>query len=186
MIIKIDCDGVLRNLLADMCKIYNRRFSTHIRPDECTCYDVEKIFPLCQIELGVSAAEYLFDLNGEELFANGTAFDNIESAIKMLKGAGHTIIIVTAQNSVDNKIDTLKWLDNNNIYYDDIAFTNNKENVFGDIMIDDNVNVLKKCPSYTKPICISAPYNLNCDYDSYDSLFDFVKNFLKYEKQHNL
>ena len=182
MIIKIDCDGVLRNLLSDMCKIYNRRFSTHIKPCDCVSYDVEKLFPLCKSELGVSAKEYLFDLNGEELFAHGTIFDNVQLAIKMLKDCGHAIVIVTAQNTVENKIDTLKWLNSNNIYYDDIAFTNNKENVFGDIMIDDNVDILKKCPPNTKPVCISAPYNQNCDYECYDSLFDFVKKFLTYEK----
>ena len=179
-IFKIDCDGVLRDLLQKMCDIYNAQFGTNIRPCDCKQYEVDKTFTLCQEQLGISAKEFLFNVQGETLFGYSDMCYKAKEAMDMLHNAGHKIIIVTWQRTTQNKIDTLKWLDRNNIYYDDIAFTNKKDQIKGDYMVDDNIDFLNEITQPTKPICINAPYNEDVYfYPRYDSLYDFVVDFLK-------
>lgn len=178
-VFKIDCDGVLRNLLQKMCDIYNAQFGTNIKPCDCVQYEVDKVFTLCQKELGMSAKEFLFNVHGEQLFGHSDVCFRAKEAMDLLHLAGHKIIIVTWQRSTQNKIDTLKWLEKNNIYYDDIAFTNKKDQIKGDYMVDDNVDFLNEITKPTIPICINAPYNKDVDfYPRYDSLYQFVINFL--------
>lgn len=179
-VFKIDCDGVLRNLLQNMCDIYNAQFGTNIKPCDCIQYEVDKVFTLCQKELGMSAKEFLFNVHGEHLFRYSDVCFRAKEAMDMLHNAGHKIIVVTWQRSTQNKIDTLKWLEKNNIYYDDIAFTNKKDQIKGDYMVDDNVDFLNEITKPTIPICINAPYNKDVDfYPRYDSLYDFVIDYLK-------
>lgn len=182
MIFKIDCDGVLRDLLGGMCDIYNKNFGTHVKPNDCESYDVDINFVMYKQNLGVSAKDWLFNKNGKELFRDSKIFKGAKDAIDMLHNAGHKIIIVTAQRTTKNKIDTLIWLDKHKIYYDDIVFTNNKDQIKGDFMIDDSVDILNTISKPTTPICIKAPYNKKCkSYIKYNSLFDFVIDFLNKE-----
>ena len=186
MTFKIDCDGVLRNLLERMCNIYNVEFGTNIKPEDCLYYDVDKVFTLCQEKLGISARNFMFNQYSQLLFKYGPIFDKAKEAIDMLHEAGHKIIIVTAQSSVDNKIYTLEWLRDNNIYYDDIVFTENKDIVKGDYMIDDSLDILNDISKPTIPICIVAPYNKqNFKYRKYNSLYDFVVDFLNNTQNKN-
>lgn len=179
-VFKIDCDGVLRNLLEGMCNIYNSVFDVDFKPENCVQYEVDKVFTLCQEKLGMSAKDFLFNVNGKTLFGYSEPCYKAKEAIDMLREAGHKIIIVTWQRTTENKIDTLEWLDRNNIYYDDIAFTNKKDQIKGDYMVDDNVDFLNEITQPTKPICINAPYNKDVYfYPRYDSLYEFVVDFLK-------
>ena len=88
---------------------------------------------------------------------------------------GYYIIIVTNQVSLINKTDTLLWLEDNGIYYDSIIFTDKKNLISGDIIVDDNIDNLIMCNNERK-ICIKAPYNKEGDgYEYYNSLYDFVQ-----------
>ena len=63
MLIKIDIDGVLRNILEPMCKLYNDEFGTEITPDEVDRYRVDEMFPLIKEVYNKSAVEFFFDTN---------------------------------------------------------------------------------------------------------------------------
>lgn len=179
-IFKIDCDGVLRDILSKMCDIYNKEFNVKIEVKDCVKYNVDEIFVLCKIRLGISAKEYFFNIKGHEIFTKSKICKKAKDAIDILHNAGHKIIIVTWQRTLKNKIDTLNWLNHNNIYYDDIVFTKHKDIVKGDYMIDDNIDFLNEITNPTIPICINAPYNKNVYfYPRYESLYDFVMDILK-------
>ena len=93
----------------------------------------------------------------------------------ILHEKGYYIVIVTNQEYLYNKTDTLMWLDNNNIYYDSIIFTSKKNLISGDIVVDDNIQNLDMCNEIRK-VCIDAPFNLNKhNYEHYKNLYEFVK-----------
>lgn len=181
-IFKIDIDGVLRNLLASICKVYNEEFDTNVKPENIKDYKVDIAFPLVKERLGISAVKFFFDDNGHKIFLKAPKLKNVSTAINKLHEAGHRIIIVSYQRSHQNKIDTLEWLKRNSIYYDDICFTDHKYLVHSDYLIDDNLEFLDAQYNYdvnVNCICIKAPYNDNDRYLQWPSLSDFVNSFLK-------
>ena len=179
---KIDIDGVLRNLIYTLCEIYNKEFNTNITPQEVYKYNVDESFPLIKEKLGISAVKYFFKDNGGYLFLNSPILVGAKNAIDKLHDSGHRIVIVSHQKTPENKIDTIEWLRRNEIYYDDLCFTDKKYLISGDYLIDDNLEFLDDQTKYNnnvKCICIKASYNNNNIYDNYDSLYDFVNYFLK-------
>lgn len=177
MNVKIDIDGVLRNILLEMCAIYNLDFNTTVLPEDIEEYNVDISFPLIKNIKGYSAVDYFFNKHGKTIFSGSLSFKGCSEAINMLHDLGYRVIIVSYQKTLQNKIDTLNWLENNNIFYNDICFTNDKSIVDGDIMIDDNPEFLGQitCDECRK-ILIDAPYNKKCTkYERFNSLHDFVK-----------
>ena len=176
MIIKIDVDGVLRDIVSTMCQIYNEEFGTNVKYSNVKEYDVSLSFPLIEEKYSFTASYYFFVLHGKRIFRNSLKYPEVENAIKKLHDLGHRIVIVTNQESVENKIDTLKWLHYNEIYYDDICFTSSKDIVKGDYMIDDYPENLKEITGNTETILITAPYNKKCkEFKRFLSLVSFVE-----------
>ena len=178
MIIKIDMDGVIRDIIPTMLKIYNEEFKQNMSVDEITEYNVNSSFIDIISKTGKLATDYFFIDNAEEIFTKSNLCNSAKEAIDMLHRAGHKIIICTWQQTHESKIYTLNYLNDNNIYYDDICFTKEKELIKSDVMIDDNSDFLKSDLS-EKKICIDAPYNREYkDCERYNSLYDFVVKFL--------
>lgn len=174
-VIKIDCDGVLRDLLPKMCELYNSHFKCKIKPENVLEYDLNKTFTKCMEVDGMTPHNWFFNhfgflVNRRSLVCNGA-----KEAMKLLHEKGYYIIIVSYQNTHQNKQDTLDWLLCNNIYYDSICFTNKKDLISGDIIVDDNIDFLDMS-NETRKVCINAPYNVGKhSYECYDTLYDFVK-----------
>lgn len=177
MVIKIDIDGVLRNILETMCDLYNHEFSTNIKPNDVNRYKVDEAFPLIKEVFDISAVEYFFEIKGFIVFRNSPKYEGVSKAINKLKRLGHNIVIVSFQRTLQNKIDTLNWLKSNNIYYDDICFTSNKDIVKGDIMVDDNPEFLYQISGECQTVLIDMPYNRDCkDFKRFDTFIDFVND----------
>ena len=178
-IIKIDCDGVLRDLLYKMCEVYNRRYGTNLQPHEVTDFDVGKIFTKCEEVDNIPANTWLFKNNGNELFFNSPMMDGAKEAMDMLHELGYYIVIVTHQQTLDNKIDTLNWLAKYGIYYYSICFTNQKQIIKGHIHVDDHLYYLNQTEEREK-ICITAPHNeSDKSFKRFNSLLEFVKSLTK-------
>jgi 5'(3')-deoxyribonucleotidase len=175
-IIKIDVDGVLRDMLSIMCKIYNEHYNENIFPYNVTNYDVNISFPKCQEIDNISAKDFFFKENAYKIYNQASVIPMSDSAMRLLHNLGYYIVIVSCQKTYKNKYDTLNWLDENNIYYDSICFTNDKSIVKGDIMVDDCIDFLKQCNNNKEElICIKAPYNENDNYfKKFNSLFEYA------------
>lgn len=159
MTIKIDVDGVIRDMLGAMCKMYYK-FDPIVKEENITDYDVEKSFPLIKTKTGMSAHDYFFVINAEDTFYNmPTVLNGARYGIELLKISGHKIVIVTHQAGFYNKIYTLRFLDYYGIPYDDICFTRDKWAIEGDYIIDDNPEFLNDEREKAKKIIIDAPYN---------------------------
>lgn len=174
-IIKIDCDGVLRDLLPQMCKVYNKYFNEHIEPENVLEYDLTNTFHKCMDIDGITPNKWFFDEHIHEIYVNSPVCHKSKESMDILHEKGYYIIIVSHQPENWHQAATLLWLEMNDIYYDSICFTEKKHIINGDIMVDDNVNFLDICNKNERKILIGAPYNINIKkYERFNTLFDFV------------
>ena len=174
-VIKIDVDGVLRDMLSAMCGIYNAVYNDNIQPCDVKDYDVDVSFPKCKEKDGISAKYFFFNEYGYEVYNCADVLPKAKEAMDILHNLGYYIVIVSHQESYLNRHDTLLWLDSNNIYYDSICFTDRKNLVHGDIIIDDNPEFLDMCNDDEEKILIDAPYNKNNNkYKRVNSLYDYA------------
>lgn len=171
MTIKVDVDGVIRNMFDNMCKVYNNCFKEHMTVEDIFDYDVDIVFPRIKKELGMSAADFFFKLNGKNLFLYSEPYDGVKEALETLRKKGHKVVIVTWQFTLDNIMNTLRFLYINEIPYDDICFTRDKWMIQGDWLIDDNPEFLLDEREKSKKIMINMPYN-----KEYQSKFLFANN----------
>lgn len=167
MIIKVDLDGVIRDIFTEMCKLYNEDFNEKLTVDDITDYDVNKVFSKVQDQCKISAADYFFKFNARRLFLQGKPYDCVIDSLNRLKDKGHKIILATWQTSVSNKADTLYFLELNNIPYDDICFTRDKWMIYSDWIIDDNPEFITDNRETASKIIIDMPYNKNVYFDGY-------------------
>ena len=173
--IKIDCDGVLRDLLPQMCKVYNEHFNEHIEPENVLEYDLTNTFHKCMDIDGMTPNIWFFQEHILDIYVQSDACHKAKEAMDILHKKGYHIVIVSHQPKNWHQSATLLWLEINDIYYDSICFTNNKNMVLGDIIVDDNIEFLDICKNERK-ILIDAPYNRdNNKYEKFKNLFEFVK-----------
>lgn len=158
-VVKIDVDGVIRDIFTPMLKMYNYIFNEHLSVDDITDYDVGKVFTKVKEHYGMSAAEWFFDTNGRKIFLYGKPYQGVAEAIDLLREHGHKVVIVTWQPLLENKLNTLKFLDKYGIHYDDICFTKDKWIINGDYIIDDNPEFLTEEREKAEKIVIDYPYN---------------------------
>ena len=169
-IIKIDCDGVLRDMLPAMCGIYTDYFDC-LKPEDITDYDINKIFTKCK-----DPYKFFFDTHAKYIYLNSQKCEKAKEAMDLLHEKGYHIIIVSNQPTFENQLYTLQWLKDNEIYYDSICFTKEKQIIFGHIVIDDYANNLIQC-SEEKKILIEAPYNKNENrFKKYKTLYEYAKS----------
>lgn len=179
MVLKIDMDGVIRDIIPVMLKIYNERFDENLVAEDIKGYNVNTTFAKFIHDDGKLASDVFFVDHCKDIFLDSKAFNGVKESIDMLHRAGHKVVICTWQITYEAKQYTLEFLKNNDIYYDDICFTKDKDMIKSDVIVDDNPEFLSKDQS-DKKICITAPYNreLSSEFECYDSLYSFVLRFL--------
>lgn len=184
MIIKIDVDGVIRNINEKMCYLYNQAFGENLTEEDIFDYDVEKVFNKIKEELGRSAVQYFFGWCSEEVFLNSRPYDGVIEAIQKLRDAGHKVVIVTWQFNLKNKYNTLLFFEKNGIPYDDICFTRDKWMIQGDWLIDDNPEFITDEREKSRKIMIRMPYNKDCKFfcTRADNLQEAVDIILKHNE----
>ena len=165
MVIKIDIDGVIRDLLRAMCEVFNNEFDGHVMPCDIREYNVNEephFRPIRDKYPSITPHEYFFREHRNEVFLDyAVPFFGVKQAIDKLREKGHKVVIVTKQIGISNKMNALKFIDKNGINYDDICFTADKWSIDGDYLIDDNPEFLEDEREKSKKIIIDAPYNQN-------------------------
>ena len=187
----IDVDEVLRSLLKNMVALYNENFGENLDVNDVKDFVVENSFPKIYETTGISPSKWFFQDHGEELFARGEAFPGIKSDIETLRQYGD-VIIVTYQKTYQNKIDTLKWLEEHGLAPDGICFLKDKTLLHTTYLLDDND--WNFCGSNADiGVLITAPYNVDKDINDIletsnckmmmrcESLHDFVQQFVREE-----
>lgn len=177
-VVKIDVDGVIRDMLGALCKLYFA-FDPSVNRDFIRNYSVNVSFPLIREHIGIDAHDYFFKHHSDDVnFNMAVPFHGAKEAIEELKRYGYKIVIVTKQDSYESKMNTLKFLSHYGIYYDDICFTGDKWMIESEFMIDDNIEFLSNKLENTqkeKRFIIDAPYNrVYSDFTRFNTLADAV------------
>ena len=159
MIIKVDVDGVIRNMNETMCSLYNETYGEHITVDDIFDYDVEKVFPKIKEIDGISACEFFFHKHARNIFLDSKPYEGVAEALKKLQDKGHKVVITTWQFDFTNKSLTLFFLDSYKIPYDDICFTRDKWMIKADWLIDDNPEFILDKRETAQKMLIKMPYN---------------------------
>ena len=179
-IIKIDIDGVLRDMLSTMCKLYNESYGENIQPCDVVDYDVDKVFTKCNEVSGISAKRFFFYEFSYDLCRLSDIIESAKEAMDILHDLGYYIIIVSCQKDYNSRQYSLEWLEEHRIYYDSICFTDRKDLIYGDIIVDDNPDFLNMCDEEEEKILIDAPYNrYESGYKRFDSLYNFALSLKK-------
>lgn len=187
----IDVDEVLRSLLKNMVALYNENFGENLDVNDVKDFVVENSFPKIYETTGISPSKWFFQDHGEELFAKGEAFPEIKNDLDILRQYGD-VIIVTYQKTYQNKIDTLKWLEEHGLAPDGICFLKDKTLLHTTYLIDDNDwNFVGSNADIG--VLVTAPYNVDKDINDVletsnckmimrcNSLHDFVRQFVTEE-----
>lgn len=158
MSIAVDFDGVLSNTIKRWIQIFNKDYSekyklqlSYNKITEFNFYkmynishdDSRQIFQTCWEQLGVlEPTEFMLSQKTKTL---SELYDGLD--------------IVTANNSINKKY-LEKFLQKYKIKYDNIVFSENKEELNYDLFIDDSPINAKKIFSYGKPILLyNQPWN---------------------------
>lgn len=184
--IGIDIDGVLRDNVGIMVKLYNIFFQEHLRYEDVKQYNVEETFPRISQELQKKASHWFFQEHSKEIFENAPAYPHVTEDIKALQEYVD-VYIVTYQKSYKNKMQALKWLEEHDINPKGIIFLKNKELFDCDVLIDDNDWNFNNSHA-SVGVLIDAPYNINRTLEDiqktgpqimmrYPNLHEFVKFF---------
>ena len=188
-IVKVDMDGVIRDIFTPMCRIYNERYGTNVLPCDITDYDVNKSFPKVMEVDNRNAADFFFIDHGREVFLESKPYDSAQETLSSLMLCGWKVVITTWQFTNRNKRYTLDFLERNGIIYDDICFTRDKWLVQGGWLIDDNPEFILDDRDTSRKIMVNMPYNQTVMYDGIrkDNLFDAARYIIQTElsKQDN-
>lgn len=162
--VKVDVDGVIRDIFGAMCRIYNEKFDDNKTLDDIIHYDVDESFPRIKEETGESAAKFFFIDNAHYVFYEGAkVLPGVKEGLLKLHNEGIKVVICTYQLNIDNKVDTLRFLDENGIYYDSLCFTKDKHIVCGDFLIDDCPDFLMHPDEESYTIRMEYPFNKYID-----------------------
>ena len=157
----IDIDEVLRALVPNMLRLYNEEFDDNMQLKDVKDYVVDNAFPKIMERTGESASKWFFQDHGEELFLGSDMVKGARDAVNALRAYGK-VIIISYQKSLDNKLDTLNWLDQYGIQYDGVCFVKDKSLIHTDFLIDDNDwNFIGS--NARIGILVTAPYNTEVD-----------------------
>ena len=199
MNIEIDIHGVL-NSQYNFCIYYGTKFCNELgkyRLENINAIDTTDMF-LWEEDI----AHKFWNTYREDLVVKSPTKKYASEVINKLKNEGNLIYIITARKNNDEwfpdflKEDveeiTKKWLKENKIYYDEIAFDVKDKGKYCknnniDIMIEDDPNNLRKLIGNTNVIIFDYPYNRNVEftdltraYSWYDIYYKI--NYIKEEK----
>ena len=154
MIIKLDVDGVLKDMVTPSIQIYKEYYDSR----DNTVYDDIKVYNMSIAMPGITDFYKFFMEHGKYIFGEAKPYDGAVDFVKELKKQGHTIAITTNQIRGLEKY-TIKWLQQYHIPYDSLHYSKDKSLIKGDLLIDDCIDNLLSCKDQEFVACFSQPWN---------------------------
>ena len=197
MIIGIDIDGVICPY-NDFKNAYGTKLAYELKTNYTLAnpkgYEIFEKFNSDEI------FEKAFLETYEPLRFNEPAIPFASEVIKKLKEDGHTIYIITARKNnstvhpskMTNTIEefTIKYLNENAIYYDKIFFVPREKDICCsennvDIMIEDAVSNIKKVLLVSNVIVFDAPYNNILEFENLNRAYTWYDVYNKINQLNN-
>jgi len=182
MRIGIDCDGVLRDFIPDLCNKIKETHPQHADKIKTSrSWDWVDWLPFWTNE---ETEKYVFEDYYEDLF--GPNANPIKSSLedwpklkKWAKENDHELILVSAQRPHCEEL-TEAWLQRWGFMFDEMHFTKLKQLVDVDVLIDDSPEKLDTFKDRSvergNPICFKQTWNTECQkkYMTIDRLSDLI------------
>ena len=133
--IGLDVDGVLRNLMDEINKVFRRPYPEHITDEPAYTYD----FPHIRMPLK-DKFDIIFNKYPKDIFLKAKPYQNTISQFKLLKkwAAQNNMILACATSQEPHLIPfTFSWLGKYNLVFDEVYITKDKGNIGLDYLIDD-------------------------------------------------
>ena len=148
--ILLDVDEVLRPIMSEVIKIYNKEHKTNIKFEDIKKWGLSNTFPL------IDDDEHFFKFHSEQIFSQPDPYPFSPDIVYDLY-RNHEVVIVSSQ--FDGLEDlTLDWLKKHDFKFHNIFFEKDKSLIKGDVMIDDGVhNLINSSCKYN--ICVDRPWN---------------------------
>lgn len=191
MRIGIDIDGVL-NSHYEFCIDYGTKFC-----DELGKFKLENINVIDTTDMfswGEDIAHKFWNKYRKELVITLPAKKYAAEVIKRLKEEDNMIYIITARKNNDEwfpedikndvEVITKKWLNENEIYFDEIIFDVRDKGIYCkenniDFMVEDDPNNIKKLIGNTNVIIFDNPYNRNKEFNKITRAYSWYDVFKK-------
>jgi len=165
MNIAIDVDGVVRDFVGALTKVYLQEYPNHkdyVKPVQT--WGLHKYFPI-----GKDIYDFAYDKRVKEVFyEEATPYDGVIEGLEKLKEMGHSLIFLTHQNKKSAEW-TIKWIQYYEIPYTliDIVYenhngngSNGKEHTDYDIYIDDSPDNIERLVAAGKHVVrMVRPWN---------------------------
>ena len=179
--IGIDIDGVLTdvyNWYLINGREYAKSIDKHLINDKA--YDARGMFDLTEDEFADFIDKKIWDYA-----ANEPAKKDAKEVLKQLSKNEYELIIITARYKADKDNEqgikmrecVKRWLDNNELKYDQIIFSRDKKKICEDnhidIMFEDKPSTIVELSEYIPVICFNAPYNENIEGDNIYRVYDW-------------
>ena len=139
MRVGIDLDGVCYDFAASVREYLCNEIRTHT-PELCPEATRWEFYE----DWGLALAAFLNvchdGVNACVIFSHGDPYPNVAEAFNVIRGAGHSIHIVTDRTFGQPgcaALDTIDWLDRHGLEYDSITFSADKTIAKLDAMVDD-------------------------------------------------
>lgn len=153
MKIGIDIDGVLRDFVASVNKVYFREYPTHelLRDN---CYDLAQWFPI-----GNKIHDFIFRDHAKEIYTGALPYQNALGFMNKLKK--HEVTLVSSQPNGNVEKYTILWLMKYKVPHNKLMFTRDKSDFHGDFLLDDaqhNLERISQCNN-SIPVCFDRTWN---------------------------
>jgi 5'(3')-deoxyribonucleotidase len=176
----LDIDGVQRNLVSTILKIYQREYDPEstVRFEDIKDFNLNLFLP----KLPGDVRDVMFKKHAEEVFAYAQPFEeSVADVVKQLQEK-YFVHMVTHQFP-GNESYAFQWLTTYGVPYDAISFVGDKRLIKGSLLIDDGPHNLDALLSDNREVvCIERPWNAswrenNPDQPSYTKLSDFLYKY---------
>jgi 5'(3')-deoxyribonucleotidase len=104
--------------------------------------------------------------NARRCFLKAKPFPGVKEAIDSIREKGFRVAICTHQPHRHGRDFTLKFLDINDIHYDELHFSHEKWRIAADYIIDDSPEFLNELKETATKFCIDYPFNRHLTFAS--------------------
>lgn len=160
MTVLVDMDDVLNDLISAWCVELNKISDHSLYPKEIKYWEMQKNYP------DLTTEEIMMPLQKREFWKNVRPKHDAPVVLKEIIDIGHKVFIVTASHSTSliPKMNEMLFPNFPYLSWDNIIITSHKEQIVGDILIDDNLDNLLR-GSYKKIL-----------FKSQTSIYDNIRN----------
>ena len=172
----IDIDGVLRDFIGSLIRIYQREYPGHkVKPVESR--KLEDFFPIAE-----KIYPFMDGKFSDEILIEAPAFPGAIEALE--KWQNEFEIVIATTQPLHGRAPTLIWLGKHQIPSNEIHITSEKQQLPGIAILDDfSENLEKFAATGRLAVCMDRPWNREWNGPRVETVDDFFCLVAEYQKE---